>query len=717
MVQQHNSKSEEIKVERIHCPDCAIKIEKNVSKIDGVARAAVDSARGKLQVSYDPTKVDRPTLEKSVNRIGYNVVHEGELETFTWKEPEIILTSLSGIFLIAGLVKSLLFPTLTIVSYSVYSLTISELAYLLAVLSGGYFIGRRGWAAAMSLSIDIDLLMTLAMTGAVIIGNVMEAATLAFLYPLAEILEDWATERARFSLKSLMDLSPQQATLKRDGREITLPIEEIDKGETLIIRPGEKIGLDGKIEEGSSTVDQAPITGESVPVKKDKGDKVYAGTLNGEGYLEVVVTSEADQSTISKIIKLIQRAERDKAPIEQFVDKFAGYYTPVVVGLAVIVGVFFPFLLGGGFKIWFLRAVTLLVIACPCALVISTPVTVVSAISSAARNGVLIKGGRYLEEMGNVKALALDKTGTLTKGKLELSEVIAGGNYSREQILQISASLERASEHHLAQAVLKEAEKDDLDLLPVNEFSSLTGKGIEGKLNGKLFRVGREELFGENKLRDYKHLRTEGKTLVYVGTEKETIGALAFRDELKPGTKETLHKLRNQGIDLIMLTGDDKQTAKAIAREAGIGNYYAELLPEDKVEQVKNLSQIHGKVAMVGDGVNDGPALAAADVGITMGTAGTDVAMETADIALMSDDLSSLPYLVTISQQGENTIKQNIGLSLLLKFGLGAAVFPGWVTLAMAVLIGDIGATFLVTGNALKLSRLKKNSHFNGLSP
>ncbi|MBS3792090.1 MAG: cation-translocating P-type ATPase [Candidatus Bipolaricaulota bacterium] len=714
MKESQRTVEQEIKVERVHCPDCAVKIEKNVSKIDGVEGAEVDTGRGKLQVSYDPSSVNQSNLEQSVTKIGYNVVHDDDGPILSWKEPEIALTAIAGIFLTAGLSLHFFTNPALIFSAPGYTVSTSRFLFLLASFSGGYFVLRRGLAAARSLTLDIDFLMTLAIIGAVAIGEVMEGATLAFLYPLAEILEDFASERARNSLKELMDLSPQKATVRRGGGEVTLPVEEVKKGETVVVRPGEKIGLDGKVVEGNSSVDQSPITGESLPVEKEEGDEVYAGTINKEGSMAIETTSDAEGSTLAKIIKMVQDAEREKAPIERFVDRFASYYTPAVTGFAAIVAVAFPFLLSGGFELWFLRAVTLLVIACPCALVISTPVTVVSAITSAARNGVLIKGGRYLEEMGDVDVLAIDKTGTLTRGDMELMEVIAGKNYDEEEILRIAASLEKGSEHHLARATLDKAADRGIKISEVGNFTSITGKGIEAELEDELYRLGKSALFRKNELEGAGNLKRQGKTIVYLGKDGEAIGGLVFGDELKPEGREMVSWLKDNDVKPVMLTGDDELTAKSIAEEAGIDTWYGELLPEDKVNKVKELAHENGKVAMVGDGVNDGPALAAADVGIAMGTAGTDVAMETADIALMTDDLSGLPYLVRISRQGKKTIKQNIGIALLLKFGLGAGVIPGLVTLAIAVLVGDMGATFLVTGNALRLPRVRRERSGKG---
>lgn len=708
MKEKDSSINEEITVERIHCPDCAVKIEKNVSKINGVEDATVDAGRGKLQVSYNPSDVDRSSLEQSVTNIGYNVVHDDVDDGLSWKEPEVVLTGIAGILLAAGLSAYFFTDSIYLVDSTFYSITVSRLLFLLAAASGGYFVLRRGFAAAKTFSLDIDFLMTLAIIGAVGIGEVLEASTLAFLYPLAEILEDYASERARNSLKELMDLSPREATVRRDGEEVTLPVDEVERGETIVVRPGEKIGLDGEVLEGSSSVDQSSITGESVPVEKDEGDEVYAGTINKEGFLAIETTSDANHSTIARIIKLVREAEKEKAPIARFVDRFAGYYTPAVTGLAAVVAGAFPFLFPGGFELWFLRAVTLLVIACPCALVISTPVSVVSAITSAAKNGVLIKGGRYLEEMGDVDVLALDKTGTLTRGNLELTEVIPGSNYEEEEILRIAASLEKSSEHHLARATLDKAREVGTELTAVDNFTSIPGKGIEAELDGELYRLGKGALFDRNHLEGVDELKSRGNTLVYLGKDGETIGALAFGDELKPEGRKVVTWLKENGIKPVMLTGDDRLTAQEIAKEAGIETWYAELLPEEKVDKVEELAHENGKVAMAGDGVNDGPALAAADVGIAMGTAGTDVAMETADIALMTDDLDGLPYLVNISRRGKKTIKQNIGISLFLKFTLGAGVIPGFVTLVTAVLVGDMGATFLVTGNALRLPRVKR---------
>jgi len=701
-------KREEVDIERIHCPDCAIKIEKRAKRLEGVEGAEIDPGRGRMSLSYRPERVDLTQLEDNISNIGYRVSH-GEEEGWTSLDPEIILTSLAGLFLFIGFIVDFFSSDILLWRISYWSLGRADLFYLLAVVSGGYFVGRRGLTAARELSLDIDFLMTSAMLGAMAIGEVFEAATLAFLYPSAEILEDWAREKARSSLRELMDLTPEEVTVKRGEKETKVPLEEVAHGEILVVRPGDKIGLDGRVVEGSSAVDQASVTGESLPVEKGEGDEVYGGTINKGGYLEIKVTKEAGQSTLARMVKLIKEAENKRAPVEQFVEKFARYYTPAVVGLAAVTALLFPFILPGGFDDWLLKSITLLVISCPCALVISTPVSVVSAIASAAKKGVLIKGGRSLEGMGGVRAIAFDKTGTLTAGEFEVTEVVRLDGSSKREIVRIGASLERGSEHPLARALVDRADQMELDLKRVTDFSSIPGKGVEGKLGSTLYRIGKGELFRSPSPERLEELRKGGGTAVLVGPPEKPMGAIAFRDKIRPEARVAIEGIKEakEGVELIMITGDSHRTAEYVAQELGIDHFRASVLPEEKVEVINQLSRRYGTVAMVGDGVNDGPALAAADIGIAMGSAGTDVALETADIALMSDRLDKLSYLLRLSGRGRKTIKENIFLSLLLKFGLAAAVFPGWATLALAVLIGDMGATFLVTGNALRLGWIK----------
>jgi Cd2+/Zn2+-exporting ATPase len=543
-----------------------------------------------------------------------------------------------------------------------------------------------------------------------------------------------------------MELSPDEATVRRGGEEVTVPAEAVEVGETALVRPGEKIPLDGRVTDGESAVDESPITGESVPVDKSDGDEVYAGTITEEGYLEVEVTSTAGESTLSQIIELVRGAQEKRTEREQFVDRFAGYYTPVVVVAAVLTAALPPLfvdgsaavglaglevVLPGGWRPWFVRGLTLLVIACPCAFVISTPVSVVSGITSAADNGVLVKGGNHLEAMGEVDAVALDKTGTLTKGELTVTDVVPFDDGDGSDVLRYAAALERRSEHPIAEAVLARADRAGVGPFPEpSGFQGLAGRGIRGDVDGETYYVGKPALFEElgfdlpRRATDggtlegtgaavdppadrIAELERDGKTVVLVGSESTLLGAVAVADEVRPASRRAVERLRALGVGrVVMLTGDNEGTARAIAERVGVDEYRAGLLPDEKVEAVRSLQSTDGRVAMVGDGINDAPALAAADVGVAMGAAGTDTALETADIALMGDDVGKLPYLYDLSNEANGVIRQNIWTSLGVKALLAVGVPLGYVSVALAVVVGDMGMSLGVTGNAMRLSRI-----------
>jgi Cd2+/Zn2+-exporting ATPase len=506
----------------------------------------------------------------------------------------------------------------------------------------------------------------------------------------------------------------------------------------VIVRPGEKIPMDGKVTEGQSAVNQAPITGESVPVDKTESDDVYAGTINEEGYLEVRITSTAAENTIARIIEMVEDAQREKTDHERFVDRFASKYTPVVVGLAIALVFAQPLLFGATWRTGFVQGLTLLVLACPCAMVISTPVSVVSGITSAAKNGVLIKSGPDLEAMGAVDVVAIDKTGTLTRGELTVTDVIPLDGGTREEVLQTARNLEVRSEHPIATAIVEAAAKERVEERSPEAFESLTGKGVTGELDGKQYYVGKPELFEEIGF-DLGHvhiatdggvvtapqtcdhgqyldlmaetvpeLQNEGKTVVFVGTADRILGVIGIADEVRPGAREAVKQLHAQGIEqVVMLTGDNERTARAIAEQVGVDEYRAELLPDKKVSVIEEFAEQSNGVAMVGDGVNDAPALATATVGVAMGAAGTDTALETADIALLSDDLTKLPYLLALSRQATAVIEQNIWGSLGVKALLVIGVPFGFVSVIVAVVIGDMGMSIGVTANAMRLSRLQ----------
>jgi len=622
-----------------------------------------------------------------------------------WRRREAIFTGISGALLALGLVLSLLTldPTLLVLFGRTFAL--STVLYLASVFFGAYHFARKGLYALKTLSLGINFLMSLAILGAIVIEEYVEAASLAFLFSLAELLEEFSVARARQSLRELIKLAPREARVRRNGKELLCPIEEIAVGEVCIVKPGERIALDGQVLSGSSFVNQAPITGESVPVEKRPGDEVFAGTINYDGYLEITVTKRAKDTTLARIIHLVEEAEAQKAPSERFVDRFARYYTPGVVLVALLVATVPAIFFGAAFSEWFSRALALLVIACPCALLISTPVSIISAITSAARHGVLIKGGVYLEELGQIQTIVFDKTGTLTTGQLTVTDIIPTDSISPTEVLRIAAALERKSQHPIAQAIVRAYEERAAgEPLPdAQEFTSLTGQGVQAKLDGTLYRVGRLQLFNADGLA----LASQAKTVIGVGTPDRLLGLIALADSIRPQAHQTVQRLKDLGIEVVMVTGDNEAAARAVAQHVGITHYHAGVFPDQKVHEIEHLRSEYGRVAMVGDGVNDAPALAAASVGIAMGAVGSDAALETAHVALMGDDLSKLPYLIELSRRTRRVIQQNIFFSILTKLTLGLGVFPGYVTLVLAVLVGDMGASLAVTGNALRLARVK----------
>ncbi|KAF0819983.1 Cadmium-transporting ATPase [Bacillus sp. ZZV12-4809] len=586
--------------------------------------------------------------------------------------------------------------------------------YAAAIIIGGYTLFLKGFKNLARLNFDMSTLMTIAIIGAAIIGEWGEGAMVVILFAISEALERFSMEKARQSIESLMDIAPNEALIKRGNEEMRIHVDDIQVGDIMIVKPGEKLAMDGVVIKGTSSLNQAAITGESVPAVKNAGDGVYAGTLNEEGLLEVEVTKLAEDTTIAKIIHLVEEAQAEKAPSQQFVDKFARYYTPAIIVLAFLIAVIPP-LFGGNWNEWIYQGLAALVVGCPCALVVSTPVAVVTAIGNAARNGVLIKGGIHLEETGALKSIAFDKTGTLTKGVPAVTDMITI-NENGKQLLQIAAAIEKGSQHPLASAIMKKAEETGADFtgLDTEEFTSITGKGVKATINGVLYYAGSPNLFEElhngmesNIQKQIADLQTQGKTVMILGTASEILLLIAVADEIRDHSKTVISKLNDMGIKTVMLTGDNQRTALEIGKQAGVSEIKADLLPQDKLAFIKDLRASHQSVAMVGDGVNDAPALAAASVGIAMGGAGTDTALETADIALMSDDLSKLPYTIKLSQKALRIIKQNITFSLGIKAIAILLVIPGWLTLWIAI-FADMGATLLVTLNSLRLLKIKK---------
>lgn len=559
--------------------------------------------------------------------------------------------------------------------------------------------------------------MTIAVIGAAFIGEWGEGATVVILFAISEALETYSMDKARQSIRTLMDIAPREALIRRGNQELMVEVEDIQLGDIMIVKPGQKIAMDGTVDKGLSSVNQAAITGESVPVSKTKGDEVFAGTINEEGVLEIKVTKRVEDTTIAKIIHLVEEAQAERAPSQAFVDRFAKYYTPIIIMVAFGAAVVPPLFFGADWSEWIYQGLAVLVVGCPCALVISTPVAIVTAIGNAAKNGVLIKGGIHLEEMGGIKALAFDKTGTLTKGSPAVTDFIPSPGTDSKQLLSAVAALENGSRHPLASAIMKKAEQEGLDYqnIEVEDFASITGKGIKGKIGGETCYVGSPNLFDEvlqngipEELRTViLDLQNQGKTVMASGTPAGIMGVIAVADVLRENSRDVIQKLHALGIEkTIMLTGDNLGTAKAIGVQAGVTDIKAELLPADKLSYIKDLREKYKRAGMVGDGVNDAPALAASTVGIAMGGAGTDTALETADIALMADDLGKLPFTVKLSRKAMTIIKQNITFSLGIKLVALLLVIPGWLTLWIAI-FADMGATLIVTLNGLRLLRIR----------
>jgi len=630
---------------------------------------------------------------------------EVSIESPVWKDSRIIVIMLSTILLSVGLVFEFILELKLL----------AEILFLATAAISGYSIAREGLSSLIfRKKLSIDFLIMIAAVGSFFIGHGEEGATVIFLFYVAEFLESHASERARRSIVSLMKFAPAVATVKRDGEEREVHVHDVNMNETIVVRPGEKIPMDGKILRGVSSVNQAPITGESVPVTKQVGDEVYAGTINNEGFLEIKVTKRSDETMLSRIIKLVEEAQKIKSPTEKFIDKFSKYYTPSVILLAIGVATVPTLAFGLPFNEWLYKALVLLVVSCPCALAISTPVAMVSGITSAAKNGVLIKGSAYVEEISKIKVFAFDKTGTLTEGKLEVTDVVGFG-HSKEEVLFKATCVEGMSEHPIAKAIVKTAQEEETELKNIDDFRAITGKGAKCEIDGEVYYVGSGKMFKELSI-DFPEekvwkLENEGKTVVLVGNEKEAIGMIAVMDKIRDTTIKSINELKRSGIRTEMITGDNERTARAIAKKIGIDEYHAELLPDDKVKMIgEHLANDYGHVAMVGDGVNDAPALARANVGIAMGAIGSDVSLETADIALMQDDLTKLPYLIELSKKTMKIVKQNVIASLLIKGSFAILVFPGLITLWLAVAVGDMGLSLAVILNAMRISLIKSKA-------
>ncbi len=687
----------------------------SVARLPGVTSADINFASGTLLVEYDPVSDPRAAVVSTVEKSGHGIVPldeasaaEGGPSELPWHQryrAEIAVYG-SGVFALVGWALQLAnAPAVA-----------ADVAFGLAIVFGGALVWRRALVALRARMIDMNVLMSIAVLGAAAIGEWGEGAAVTFLFALGGYLEARALERTRRSIRDLMSLAPEMARVRRNGQVTEVPSARIEVGETILIRPGERVPLDGVISLGGSALDEAAITGESVPSDKSVGDEVFAGSLNTTGALEVVTTAPATESTLARVVYLVEEAQATKAPVQRLVDRFSRWYTPAVVALAVAIAVVPP-LLGvllnvsmGGFEAWFQRALVVLVVACPCALVISTPVSIVSAITRAGRDGVLVKGGAYLEIAAGVNAVAFDKTGTLTVGRPEVAEVLPLNDYDRDEVLSVAAALEAHSAHPLAQAIVR-ADGGGVGPDLARDVTEVPGRGLRGTVQGLPAAVG-TPAFVEDALSvpDSEMLvasgglEVAGLTSVVVVLGGQVIGLIGIADEVRPEARSVVSALHRLGIDrILMLTGDHERTGRAIAEQAGIADVRARLLPADKTAAINELRSEPGTVvAMVGDGVNDAPALALADVGVAMGAAGSDTALETADVALMADDLTALPGFLALARRTVRIIRQNVAFSVVVKLIVLVLAVFGIASLWMAV-FADTGVALLVILNGMRL--------------
>ena len=583
--------------------------------------------------------------------------------------------------------------------FNVVNPLVSQIIFLIPIIYVGRHIIIEGIEHLFKGEVKIELLITIATFGAFLLQSGEEGAMLMILFYLGEYLEHYSLNKSKSSLIELVKLTPDTAMVKHGDHEHQKPVADIAIGDVVVVRPGDKIPVDGIIVEGTTSVNQASITGESLAVSKSIGDEVYASTINEDGYIEIEVNKDNDDTIFAKIIELIKNSEQNKANIDVFIDKFAKYYTPLVVVLAILVAILPPIIYGAPITDWTYRALTLLVISCPCALVISTPVSIVSAITKGTKNGIIIKGGEYVEELARIKEVLFDKTGTLTEGKLEIDDVKTYNDFDKKELLKIACSIEAKSKHPIAHTFNQYGK--DLELEEVTNFESIAGKGLKGEINGVTYFVGKETLFNQDITLDNNGMNTT----VIIGVQDEVYGLITLKDKIRDETPSTIASLNAKGIKTTMITGDNRETAKLVADEIGLSNYYSDLLPQDKVNIVSEAVLKHQDVAMVGDGVNDTPSLARANVGIAMGLEGADVAIETADIVLLEDKLSKINLLIDLAKKTMGKIKFNVAFCLSVKVILMILGILGYISLWEAVLIGDMGITLLVVGNSLLLAK------------
>jgi Cd2+/Zn2+-exporting ATPase len=689
------------RVEGMDCNEEVVILERRLRPLAGMEALSADLVGQRLHVSYDAAKLTTAAIVDAVGQTGMRMwlEHEGPGASGPDVRVRFWLTLASGAAILAALAVSGVSPGWSIA------------LFLAATAAGGIFPARRAIVALRTRTIDINVLMVVAVCGAMALRQWFEGASVVFLFALAQWLEARTLERARQAIRALVELSPREAIVRRNGVEQRAPVETIAVGAEIVVRPGDKIPLDGRVLAGHGDVNEAPITGESLPVDKGPGDEVYAGTINGRGSLDLEVIRVGRDTRLARIIHLVEAAQARRAPVQSFVDRFARIYTPAVIALAAFVAVVPPLVSGGEAAPWIYRSLVLLVIACPCALVISTPVSIVAALSAAARNGVLIKGGAHLERLAEVRVVAFDKTGTLTRGEPRVDDVIASDGEQAAHVVRYAAAVESRSEHALARAITQRATELGLSLPAVQGFMSTPGRGAEARVDDHHVIVGSDAMLASHGIavppETVESLRRRGATVVCVAADSRLIGLIAVADPLRETARETIEMLRSHGVRRVaMLTGDHAVTARAVAATLAIDEDHHGLMPDEKHARILAMRSDGGAVLMVGDGVNDAPALAAADVGVAMGAAASDAALETADIALMSGELLKLPYALRLARATVRNIKTNLVVSLALKAVFLVMAMTGSATLWMAVL-ADTGASVIVVANALRLLRAR----------
>ena len=701
----------DLRVANLDCESDARRIERALRTEPGVLDLKVTAGAARVEVNYDPREASAERLKDSLTDLGFAPQSGAERPAMPkpWQNAKVLTSVASGVLLLAGFLAGCAGAS-----------TAAETAiYVVSLVTGAWFFGREALEELVfEREVGIELLMTLGAVVATLMGAAGEGAMLAFLYSISEAAEGYTEEKTRSAVRALMDLAPKVALVRRDNGEIEIPVEEVRVGDVFIVKPGQSVPTDGEVVKGMSGVNQAPVTGESVPVDKRPGDTVFAGSLNGEGALEVRATKAFAENTIARIIHMVEEAQERKGKSERFIQRFGKRYSPAVLAVGVLIAVLPPLVTGAEWDTWLMRATVFIVAAAPCALVISIPITLVATLGTGARRGVLIKGGVYVEELAKVSVIALDKTGTITRGTPDVTHLVllqgAGEDTAHEEadLLALAAGVESLSQHPLALAVLRFAKEKGIAAPPSEDFQSITGAGATARVAGEQVFVTSPDYFERtlglslsSAADRITELQSQGNTVVVVGSERSAWGLLAIRDNVRPNAKDALQALHQSGIKKIaMLTGDNERTARAIASEVGIDLVYADLKPEDKVEKVRELTHQYGHVAMVGDGVNDAPALASATVGIAMGAAGTDVALETADVALMADDLEKLVYALRLAQRNQRIVRQNLALSVLVIGVLVVGAVVGAFGLPVAV-VGHEVSEFIVIASGLRMLR------------